>query len=82
MPSAAGNGLGKLLIVYVKIQPAMLLRITSRAMNTTTTASTGAFSTGRMTIRSISTPNTNANATVRRNAAQYGMPALSRLQAM
>ena len=39
-------------------------------MNTTTTASTGAFSTGRMTTRSISTPRMKAISTVSKNAGQ------------
>jgi hypothetical protein len=66
----------------VKIQPARLFRMTSKPMNTTTTASTGAFSTGRMTILSMRIPNMKAIPTVRRKAGQYGMPALIRLQAM
>jgi len=48
----------------------MLFRMTRRPMKTTTTASTGASSTGRMTIRSMSTPSTKAISTVRTNAAQ------------
>ncbi len=51
-------------------------------MNTTTTASTGACSTGRMITRSMITPSTKANATVRKKAGQYGMPALISDQAM
>ena len=39
-PISCGKGLGKVLMVEEKIQPVMLLRMTSRAMNTTTTAST------------------------------------------
>ena len=51
-------------------------------MNTTTTASTGACSTGRMMTRSITTPSTNAMATVSAKAIQYGTPALTSDQAM
>jgi hypothetical protein len=65
----------------VKIQPVTLLMITSRAMNTVTTPSTGAFSTGRMTTRSITTPSTN-EADGQQERRQYGTPALIRLQAM
>ena len=36
----------------------------------------GAFSTGRITTRSMTTPPTNAIARVDRNATQYGSPAL------
>ena len=50
-------------------------------MKTTTTASTGAFSTGRTITRSIITPVQNEIAMVRKNAAQYGMPALIMLHA-
>ena len=70
-----GNGLGNGLIVYEKIQPARLFRITSKPMKTITTDKIGASSTGRTITRSISTPSTNAAATVTKNAAQYGMPA-------
>ena len=49
--------------------------MTSRPMKTMTTDRIGAFSTGRMMTRSISTPPTKAIATVSRNAAQYGTPA-------
>ena len=52
MEDGIGKGLGKDLTVYVKIQPATLLRISSRPMNTTTTVSTGARSTGRIRMRS------------------------------
>jgi hypothetical protein len=51
-------------------------------MNTTTTASTGACSTGRMTMRSIATPRTKPKSTVMRNAGQYGTPAVRSVQAM
>src|SRR5262245_27573832 len=34
-PDLSGKGLGNVLIVYVKIQPARLLKITSNPMNTT-----------------------------------------------
>ena len=64
-------------MVYVKIQPATLLKITSSATNTVTTDSTGAFSTGRMITRSITTPATKETAIVSVNAHQYGRPALS-----
>ncbi len=46
-------------------------------MQTITTASTGAFSTGRITIRSMSKPPTKASASVAVKATQYGRPALS-----
>ena len=46
-----------------------------------TTARIGEFSTGRMTIRSIATPSTNALATVIAKAPQYGTPACSSAQA-
>ena len=59
-----------------------LVSITRRAMNTTTTASTDACSTGLMTTRSITTPSANDNRIVRKNAGQYGMPQLIKLQAM
>src|SRR6187431_1468503 len=78
---SAGNGLGNGLIVYEKIQPARLLKITSSAMKTMTTARIGAFSTGRMMMRSISTPPTNADTTVIANAPQYGTPAWISAQA-
>ena len=67
---SAGNGLGNGLIVYEKIQPATLLKITSSPMNTITTDSTGAFSTGRMITRWISTPPVKAMRIVRKNAPQ------------
>jgi len=78
---SAGNGLGNGLIVYEKIQPARLLKITSKAMNTITTARIGEFSTGRITMRSIATPSTKAPATVSANAPQYGTPAWISAQA-
>jgi hypothetical protein len=58
-----------------------LFRMRSSAMNTTTTARTGAFSTGRITSLSIATPSAKATTTVSAKAAQYGMPALIRLHA-
>ena len=42
----------------------------------------GAFSTGRITTRSITTPPTNATARVDTNATQYGNPALMNVQQM
>ena len=45
-------------------------------MQTMTIVSTGAFSTGRITTRSIRRPPTNATASVAQNATQYGRPAL------
>ena len=67
-------------MVYENTQPAMLLKITSRPMNTVTTASTGAFSTGRMITRSITTPAMKEMPTVRKKAIQYGSPACSSVQ--
>ena len=49
--------------------------MTSKPMKTITTESTGAFSTGRMITRWISTPPTKAMITVRKKATQYGSPA-------
>ena len=40
----------------------------------------GAFSTGRITTRSIARPPANAMASVAKNAPQYGIPALSSAQ--
>ena len=84
MPNSgsAGNGLGKGLIVYEKIQPARLFMITSSPMKTITTDRIGAFSTGCTITRSMTTPSTKASATVMKNAAQYGRPAWIRLHAM
>jgi len=50
--------------------PATLLKITSNPMNTMTTVSTGACSTGRITTRSRSTPAAKEIATVRPKALQ------------
>ena len=47
-----------------------------------TAASTGAFSTGRMMIRSIAMPPRKEATSVIRNAAQNGNPTVTRLQAM
>ena len=50
-------------------------------MNTITTVSTGACSTGRMTMRSISMPSTNDAATVMVNAIHQLSPASMSVQA-
>ena len=65
-----GNGLGKGLMVYSQIQPAIELKIASRPMNTITSFSTPVPSTGRTTMRSTSTPPTNEIAIASRNAHQ------------
>ena len=51
-------------------------------MVTITAAKTGAFSTGRMSTRSITTPPANETTNVIRKAAQKGRPALTSVQAM
>jgi hypothetical protein len=48
----------------------MLLVMTSRPMKTMTTVSTGEFSTGLTTMRSIRTPAAKEKTSVRKNAAQ------------
>jgi len=55
--------------------------MTSNAMNTVTTDRMGAFSTGRMMVRSITIPTTKEHATVSMKAHQYAMPALIMLHA-
>ena len=50
-------------------------------MHTMTMVSTGAPSTGRITMRSISRPPTNEMTRVAPNATQYGRPALSSVHA-
>ena len=50
-------------------------------MQTMTIVSTGAFSTGRITTRSIASPPTKAIASVAANATQYESPALISVQA-
>ena len=72
--TAAENGLGKVLRLWVQIQPATLLKITRRPMKTTTTASSDLLAIGRMIARSMTTPMTKAIATVAANAPQYGNP--------
>jgi hypothetical protein len=51
-------------------------------MVTTTAVRIGAFSTGRMTIRSMSIPPANDTASVITNAAQNGSSALTSVQAI
>ena len=45
-------------------------------MQTITMVRTGAFSTGRMTTRSMTRPPMNERTSVAKNATQYGSPAL------
>ncbi len=54
----------------------------SRPMNTATSDSTDCPRTGRRMKRWINTPMANEIAIVRKNATQYGRPALIRLHAM
>ena len=49
---------------------------------TTTAARTGAFSTGRMTTRSITMPPMNETTSVTTKATQKGNPAFTNVQAM
>ena len=51
-------------------------------MVTTTAARTGAFSTGRITTRSITMPPTNETISVITKATQNGRPAFTSVQAM
>ena len=51
-------------------------------MVTTTAAKTGAFSTGRMIMRSIAMPPRNDTTSVTAKAAQNGSPAFISVQAM
>ena len=51
-------------------------------MKTITTASTEWPAKGRITVRSMTTPPAKAIPRVRKNAAQYGRPALMSAQAM
>jgi hypothetical protein len=53
----------------------MLLTMIRSPMKTITTTRTGLSSTGRTTIRSISTPSTNETISVTTKASQYGKPA-------
>ena len=65
-----GNGVGKDLMVWSKIQPASALKITSKPTKTITLVSTGAFSTGLSTVRWISRPSAKEIATVKKKAPQ------------
>ena len=69
------------MMVYEKIQPARLLMMRSKPMKTITTVRIGAFSTGRMMTRSITTPPMKAAITVTKKAPQYGKPACISAQA-
>ncbi len=62
------------LISAPQIQPLRPFSSTSSPIVTITTVSTGPCSNGRITTRSTRTPNTNANASVRKNVTQYGTP--------
>ena len=66
----------------MKIQPASALKISNSPMVTTTATRTGAFSTGRMRMRSIVMPPRNEATSVSTKAAQNGNPALTSVQAM
>jgi hypothetical protein len=65
-----GNGLSNALTSAPQIHPASPLIAMSSPIVTITIVSGDAFSTGRMTTRSIPTPAMNAIASVMRNAGQ------------
>ncbi len=65
-----GNGLGKNCSCGDQIHAASPFRITSSAIVAITTVSTLARSSGRITVRWIRTPPTNAMPSVSKNASQ------------
>ena len=67
---ALPNGLGNGLIVKSQMKPARLLKIANSAMKTTMWLSTGAFSIGLKTVRSMMKPPTKEMPIVRTNASQ------------
>src|SRR5947208_17040926 len=68
------NGVGYCLMVKSQIRPAKLLMIPYSAMKPATLVRIGALASGLNSSRSIRMPPANENASVIRNAHQYGMP--------
>jgi hypothetical protein len=75
------KGVGNSLICMPKIHPAMLWKMTSSPMKTTTMLNSGAWCSGRITANSTTAPSTKDTATVAKNATQYGTPAWIMVQA-
>ena len=85
MPTWIGrveNALGKSFVSPPQIHDAVPSSTNTRPIVTTTTARTLAFSTGRMTVRSIAIPPRNAIPSVAKNAPQYPKPQCISCQAM
>src|SRR5436853_6112084 len=68
------NGVGYCLMVKSHIRPATLLMIEYSAMKPATLVRIGAFASGLNNSRSIRMPPAKENASVSRNAHQYGTP--------